>query len=191
MAKQIQMTDEQKELYSELKKLAKRANQRILEIERFWGENSWGIRKLYERLDTDLYQAISQKGRIRVSKSFNEMQMRAIIKETKSFLEAKNISTIGGIKKTILQQKKAFKGKLDEATDKEINDLYDSLRDTDVTWLLKYMTPSELMAVESEAKEKPDDINEWLDRLEQVVDWENDIEAKQRLVIIWEKYIRE
>ena len=51
MAKKIEMTKEQQELYSELRLLVKRANQRILRIERLVGEKgTFDVKQLYDYL---------------------------------------------------------------------------------------------------------------------------------------------
>lgn len=103
MAK-IELTTEQSMLYSELKKLAKRANQRILRLERLTGaKGTFASKQLYDYLSSKPVQGLSGKGRIRVSKSFTETQMIAIIKATKEFLESdySRIKPVTELKKDI------------------------------------------------------------------------------------------
>ena len=50
MAKK-EMTEEQVELFRELTKLSKRANQRLVRLERVFGKDTWASRKLKNRLD--------------------------------------------------------------------------------------------------------------------------------------------
>ena len=72
-------------LYNDLKKLAKRANQRILRLERLTGQTgSFGVKQLYDYLDSDTLNALTSKGRIAVRRDFDETQMKAIIKATKN-----------------------------------------------------------------------------------------------------------
>ena len=85
MAKK-ELNQEEQILYNELKKLAKRANQRILRIERLTGEKGlFSAKQLYDYLD--VVEGISKTGRIRVSKNFSKIQMEGILKATKNYLE--------------------------------------------------------------------------------------------------------
>ena len=52
-----EISQEQKELYEELKKLAKRANQRIVCLEREFGKDKWAVKNLRDRLDTQKLNA--------------------------------------------------------------------------------------------------------------------------------------
>lgn len=57
----IILTKEQQELYAELKKLSKRANQRIVRLERQFGKDSWGTKYLKEKLESEKVQAWTLK----------------------------------------------------------------------------------------------------------------------------------
>ena len=86
MAKKIELTKEQQELFNELKKLAKRANQRLLRIERLTDQKgTFASKQLYDYLDSSTLQALSEKGRVRVSKAFTTIQMLAIKKATEQY----------------------------------------------------------------------------------------------------------
>ena len=111
---------EKEELFNELKKLSKRANQRILRLERLTGiEEPFAVKQLYDYLSS--VDGISEKGRVRVSKKFNETQMIAIIKATKNFLEDEKNSTISGVKKQKAEIEKSL-GK--PVSYSQINTLY-------------------------------------------------------------------
>lgn len=89
---------EQQELFNELKKLSKRANQRIVRLEREFGKDTWATKYLKEKLATEPLQAWTNSGRVKVNKSMTVTQMKATIKATKEFLNS-SISTKRGIKK--------------------------------------------------------------------------------------------
>lgn len=89
---------EQQELFNELKKLSKRANQRIVRLEREFGKDTWATKYLKEKLATDPLQAWSISGRVKANKSMTVTQMKATIKATREFLNS-SISTKRGIKK--------------------------------------------------------------------------------------------
>ena len=101
MAKKIELTKEQQELFNELKTLAKRANQRLLRIERLTDQKgTFASKQLYDYLDSSTLQALSEKGRVRVSKSFSTTQMLAIKKATEQYLED-STSQVAGVKSLV------------------------------------------------------------------------------------------
>lgn len=101
MAKKIELTKEQQELFNELKKLAKRANQRLLRIERLTNQKgTFASKQLYDYLDSSTLQALSEKGRIRVSKAFSTTQMLAIKKATEQYIDDRT-SSVAGVKSIV------------------------------------------------------------------------------------------
>lgn len=92
------LTREEQELYNELKKLSKRANQRIVRLEREFGKDTWATKYLKEKLATEPLQAWTISGRVKANKSMTVTQMKATIKATKEFLKS-SISTKRGVKK--------------------------------------------------------------------------------------------
>ena len=92
-----ELTREEQELFNELKKLSKRANQRIVRLEREFGKDTWATKYLKEKLATEPLQAWTISGRVKANKSMTVTQMKATIKATKEFLNS--ISTRRGIKK--------------------------------------------------------------------------------------------
>ena len=93
-----ELTREEQELFNELKKLSKRANQRIVRLEREFGKDTWATKYLKEKLATEPLQAWTISGRVKVNKSMTVTQMKATIKATKEFLNS-STSTKRGIKK--------------------------------------------------------------------------------------------
>ena len=124
-------------LFSELKKLAKKANQRILRLERLTGKTgTFATKQLYDYLDTDLLNAITSKGRISVRKSYSNLQMKAIIKAINQFLEG--VSTVSKVKS---ETKKLSKEAGVNLSLSQANTYYQA--QYNYRWIYKYMTPSE------------------------------------------------
>ena len=92
-----ELTPEQEQLHKELKVLVKRANQRLVRLERNFGVDSWASKKLKARLSTERLKAFSNNNRIRLNKSMSTTQLRAVKKATEQFLNSKT-STVAGIK---------------------------------------------------------------------------------------------
>ena len=92
------MTSEESALFQEVNKLVKRANQRLLRMERATGEQgSYSAKELYDRLSSDTLNAVTSGGRISMKKSYNVQQLRAIKTATEKYLNG--ISTVSKAKK--------------------------------------------------------------------------------------------
>ena len=98
MPRKITMTSEESALFQEVNKLVKRANQRLLRMERATGEKgSYSAKELYDRLSSDTLNAVTSGGRISMKKSYNVQQLRAIKTATEKYLNG--ISTVPKAKK--------------------------------------------------------------------------------------------
>lgn len=130
-----ELTREQQELFSELKKLSKRANQRIVRLEREFGKDTWATKYLKDKLATEPVQAWSISGRVKANKSMTVTQMKATIKATKEFLNS-SISTKRGVKKAkqkaIKTLKKRFSTNVSDITYEEAEALTNFFEDRDV-----------------------------------------------------------
>ena len=84
MAKRITQTPEESELYRETIALVKRANQRLLRMERATGEKgTFAAKQLYDYLGSSTVNAVTSKGRISLKKSYSVNQLKAIKKGKK------------------------------------------------------------------------------------------------------------
>lgn len=93
MPRKITMTSEESALFQEVNKLVKRANQRLLRMERATEEKgSYSAKELYDRLSSDTLNAVTSGGRISMKKSYNVQQLRAIKTATEKYLNG--ISTV-------------------------------------------------------------------------------------------------
>lgn len=165
MARKIEMTAEQERLYTELKKLSKRANQRIVRLEREFGTENLAIRNLRDKLAIEPLQAWTFKGRVKVNKSMSEIQMKATIKATNQFLNSK-LSTRTGIKKA---KKKAietlrvrFSTDVKELTTQEAEVLYNIFTDKDVNQITNFVQGSDAQAVTDNAREQNQSFNDFV-----------------------------
>ena len=125
--------DKAKDL-AQLKKDVAKANKRIRSIESHYGEKSWAINQLYDKIDTKVVQGINKNGLIRVNKNMSDIQLRNIQKATNEFMNSKT-SKISGIKSVVKDVKRSLQatyGDIDRPiSDKEINILYDLVEDKD------------------------------------------------------------
>lgn len=130
-----ELTREEQELFNELKKLSKTANQRIVRLEREFGKDTWATKYLKEKLATEPLQAWTISGRVKANKSMTVTQMKATIKATNEFLNS-SISTKRGIKKAkqkaIKTLKTRFSTDVSDITYAEAEALTNFFEDRDV-----------------------------------------------------------
>lgn len=192
MPKKKELTKEQQELYTELKKLAKRANQRLVRLEREFGTNTWASKKLQNRLVADPLQAWTSKNRVRVNKSMNITQMRATLKAVNQFLNSKTSTKRGikQIKKTTIKNIAISLGTDDEElTNEQAEVLYDMLSDDYVTDILRYIPASEFWSLIEEAKEMKDTEQSFINRIKTYIEFGNDVDMVDKLSVIYNNYI--
>lgn len=142
MAKKIELTKEQNILFNELKSLSKKANQRILELERSYKKEPLATKYLREKLAVEPLQAWTRKGRIKASKRMSEEQMKATIKATKDFLK-NPMSTKRGIKrakkKAVETLKDRFGTEVSGLEEDEVNALTEIFYDDEVNDITNYI----------------------------------------------------
>lgn len=103
-----EMTTEEKELYNDLKILVKRANQRLVRLERLTGEkDSFSAKQLFDYLSSEKLKAVTKSNRIKID-NFNLEQMEAIKNAVENFLDKDSLSTVTNIKKYIAKVEKAI-----------------------------------------------------------------------------------
>lgn len=138
MAKKIEMSKEEQILFNELQKLVKKANQRLLRLERLTGEKgTFASKQLYDYLGINELKAITKTNRIRLSKTYNIGQLMAIQKATENFLQEKT-SRVSEVKKLTTRYSE-LAGK--ELSFKQADTLYKSGKH--YSWIYEYIPKSE------------------------------------------------
>lgn len=163
------MFDKSKD-FEKLKKDVALANKRIRNIERVYGEESWAINQLYNKIrDKELVNGINKNGLIRVNKTMSDVQLKAIQKATKEFIDSQT-SKLTGIKKAIRLTKKGLAGVLGDKehpiSNKDINKLYDLVRDKEKRDLTEQIGASELWAATKHAKDKNLSFNKYFSNVD-------------------------
>lgn len=123
------------ELYNELKKEAKVANQRLVRLERAGFEETFAQKKLRERLELEKVQAFTESGRVRYNKEMTIAQLRATISAVEKFNVSLSTSKRGmkTIKKNVIEGiQKLTAVDAVEISDKDAADLYEMFKDKDI-----------------------------------------------------------
>lgn len=180
--------------YDKLKKNVIKANKAISRIEKQYGESSWGVNRLYSKIDNDLVKGVTKTGKIRLNKNMSDIQLRAIEKATENFLTNKKTSTLTGIKSTIKEVKSSLKATYgdmgNKLTNKEVNKLYDLVEDKDKRIITEQLGASEVWATMIEAKERGLSENEFIELIDKRTDADiKDLDTLDFLNDIYNSYM--
>lgn len=182
------------EVYEETRKIVIKANKRLNALKREGLAGSWASKKLYKRLKGSKVKAYS-KGNIKISKNMTNTQLTAIERHAKQFLESKT-STKRGIDEVKKETIKSLKKALDNDKDLDISaldveDAYDMLADKDFDYFNKEdrIPASEMWALIDDAIEENQSEETFINRLLNIMDFSNDLDAVEKAKRIYNKYV--
>lgn len=159
--KKIEMTPKELSLFNEMKKLAKRANQRILRLERETGiAEPFSVKQLADKLSIDTLNVWTKSNRIGVRKDISSRQMKAVIKATKDFLDKKSISTV--------KQAKIYQAKISLRAGRKVSFIESNAEfqaKENYSWIYQYLVESDFWSVAREAIKERWGIETWIDNL--------------------------
>lgn len=188
------------DLYNEVKKLVKRANQRLVRMERNFGVDTWGSKKLRDELDTEPLKAWTSSHRIRINKSMDEIQLNAIKKSTSYFLDHPSYSTVKGIKQVIKKQKAGLKRSLSspdpnepDISDEDVETLYEFFGESYAPDIISKIPSSDLVSLMIEAKKVRQYRRRkyFFEQINDYINYGNDIDLKRKLGKLYRKYVKE
>lgn len=169
MASKIEMKEEQKKLYNELKRLSKRANQRIVILEREYGANQLAIKNLKSKLSIEPLQAWTSKGRVKVNKSMTIEELEGTIKATKQFLSS-NLSTRRGLKKvrqkSIETLRRQFSTEAKELSIPESIALMQFFEDREVNKITNFIEGSNVLDIIEDVREQKGSFDDFVEKIE-------------------------
>lgn len=174
-----EMTTEEKELYNDLKKLVKRANQRLVRIERLTGEkDSFSSKQLFDYLSSEKLKAVTKSNRIKID-NFNLEQMEAIKSAVEDFLDKDSLSTVRNIKK--------YKSKVEKAIGTEVSfkDLSAIYKARDL-WKWSEEQYGSAFWTDFAPRILEQNKNEWIEFAKTYSQEGNDLEIKQKLTEIYD-----
>lgn len=182
------------EEYGKLIKDVRKANQRIQRIQSRYGESSWAVNQLYERIDNDNIRGVSiLTGNIRIDKNMSDIQLKAIQKATKTFLESQT-STLRGVSKAINNMQDAIQKHYSDI-DKKISDedaekLYYLLENKDVRNTVEQIGASETWTRAIRAKDQNLSKDKFIDLFKNVKVNTNDEDIRADLERIYDLYMK-
>lgn len=179
--------------FGKLIKDVRRANQRIQRLQGRYGESSWAINQLYERIDNKNIDGISLlTGNIKISRNMTDIQLRAIQKATKIFLESQT-STLRGVKKAINNMQDALKKNYSDIdkplSDKDAEKLYSIVENKDIRGTVEQIGASETWTRTLRAKEQNLSKDKFIDLFRNTKVNINDVDIQADLERIYNMYM--
>ena len=187
-------------LYRDVKKQVEEVNKRLTRLKKSGEYGSWASKKLFNRLDTKNLDVLErqrtgekQVQRIKLSKNLTNTDLRAIEKATNQFLQSKT-STSRGIKITRSNTIESIRKTLSleqgrKVTEEDAEYYYDMLANKDFDWFNDKIGASAMWSLIDDAIEHNDSESDWIRRLENHAMTMNDVDARERALRLYEKYI--
>ena len=171
--------------YNNLVKDVKRANQRIQKLQGRYGESSWAVNQLYEKIDNKNINGISVlTGNIKINKNMSDIQLKAIEKATTKFLDSQT-STLRGVKKAISNMQDAIKTNYSDInkplSDKDAEKLYSFLESKDTRGTVEKIGASETWTRAIQAKEENLSKEDFIDLFKNTKVNINDVDIREDL----------
>lgn len=181
------------EEFGKLIKDVRRANQRIQRLQGRYGESSWAINQLYERIDNKNVDGISSlTGNIKISRNMSDIQLRAIQKATKIFLESQT-STLRGVKKAVNNMQDALKKNYSDIdrplSNKDAEKLYNIVENKDIRSTVEQIGASETWTRTLRAKEQNLSKDKFIDLFRNTKVDINDVDIQADLERIYNMYM--
>lgn len=159
------MTPEEQKLYNQMIKLGKKANMRILRLERETGiKEPFGVKRLYDYLSSKKLNIITKSGRIGTRKDLSLEEIKAINKQIRSFLSEDSISTVRQARNYKAQMEKERGTKLKWTY---LNSEYQAVKESE--GIVEHLD-SDFWVLSRYAKEENWTIDKWVDEIKTYID---------------------
>ena len=185
-------TKERAKLMADTRKLVEQANRRLKGLNQAGYKGTWAGKKLINRIDTKTLKAWGKQGKIKISRSLTNTQLKAIQKATDQFLKSKT-STIKGIRETEDSTIKAIQSTLSDekrglVTREDAEFYYDMFGNDDFNYFAEKIGASTLWMLIDDAIENNDSEDDWINRLGRYITL-NDLDVRERAIRLYNKYV--
>lgn len=186
-------TKERAKLMAETRALVDKANRRLKGLKNAGYSNTWASKKLANRLDTETLKAWDKSGKIKINKRMTNTQLLAIQKKTNQFMTSKTskVSGIKDVRSATIESLRATFSKDEKLSDIEVETAYDMLADKDFDYFNNEdrVGASTLWALIEDAIEYEQNEDTFLNRLLNIYESSNDLDARERAKRLYEKYV--
>lgn len=178
--------------YKQLIKDVRIANQRIVRLTNKYGERSWAVNNLYNKLEDSKVMALTKYGNIKINRGMSDVKLKYIQQAVKEFKESQT-SKIRGAELAIKNTKQSIKEHYSDIgnnlTDEQAGKLYNIVEDRNLRDYSELFDPSETWARLIRAKEQ----NLTFDRFANLFKKDsniNDLDVRNYLKEIYDMYMK-
>lgn len=191
--KRLTKEDLRQRKYKEVKKLSKKANQRLNSLERRVKSGTWASKKLKNRLSTKRLNSWNNIGRISIKKNLSITDLKMIEKAINQFFESAT-STKRGIENAKDRVKESIKTTLNESgfdlSDEDAEVFYSMLEDDDFNYFADKVGASTMWAIMDDAIEYNESETKFINRIERYIVTVNDLDTLDKVKRMYSKYIK-
>ena len=176
--------------YKNLSRMIKKANRRLMRLEKFSDKNvSWAGKQLQSKIDNEKVGAWSRDNLIQISNNMSDLQLQRVYKATSDFLNSK-ASTVTGVKNIIKRTTRNIGVSVGVSRD-EAESLYQMLTDDTFKYIKENSsaTSSDIWYVIQEAKERRFTGQAFLKRMYEVADTIPDKEMTNNINALFMKEV--
>lgn len=194
MARKRRIRTQRSKLYAQTRDIIQKVNKRLRSLESGGNYNSWASKKLFDKINPNVLNRARNKHilSLKLNKKLTDSELISIHKSARNFLKSVT-STNKGILKVETETKESMYKTLhadnEKITKEDIEDYYDMLGDSDITSWVDNHGASEVWAVIEDAKESNDNYEQFIQRVYDYLERGNDIDFKNKVQRIYEKYI--
>lgn len=180
--------------YAELQKDVRKANQRIQRLTDTFGERSWAVNDLYNKLEDPKILGLTKTGYVKISKNMSDVKLKYIQQSVKQFISPETkTSTVRGARQAIKNTKQSIKEHYSEIgnniTDEEAGRLYNIVEDKNLRDMSETFDPSEVWARLVRAKEQNLDFDGFANLFKKDADI-RDLDVRDYLKSIYDMYMK-
>lgn len=191
--KRLTKEDLRQRKYKEVRKLSKKANQRLNSLERRFKSGTWASKKLKNRLSTKKLNSWNNIGRISIKKNLSITDLKMIEKAINQFF-ASATSTKRGIENAKDRVKESIKTTLNEngfdLSDEDAEVFYSMLEDDDFNYFADKVGASTMWAIMDDAIEYNESETKFINRIERYIVTVNDLDTLDKVKRLYLKYIK-
>lgn len=178
--------------YKQLVKDVRIANQRIVRLTNKYGERSWAVNSLYNKLEDPKVMALTRYGNVKINRGMSDVKLKYIQQAVNEFKESQT-SKIRGAELAIKNTKQSIKEHYSDIgnnlTDEQAGKLYNIVEDRNLRDYSELFDPSETWARLIRAKEQ----NLTFDRFTNLFKKDaniNDLDVRNYLKEIYDMYMK-
>lgn len=186
-------TKDRARILKNTRELVSLANRRLKGLNNAGYKGTWASKKLSARLDTKILKAWTKQGKIKINKNLTNTQLKAIEKAIQQFLtsQTSKVSGIRKVKESTLDSLRATLSSDTTLDEIDVETAYEMLSNKDFDYFnnADRVGASTMWALIEDAKEYNQSEDTFVNRLLNMYNSSNDLDARERAKRLYDRYI--